>query len=67
MEIQRKSPQEAAIYSGHVHEVQGRLTVKTNSPWYTQIQIEMAACELQEGALIIYTEKGVCIVNVPFH
>ena len=40
--------------------------MKTNSPWYTQIQIEMAACELQEGALIIYTEKGVCIVNVPF-
>ena len=34
--------------------------------WYTQIKIEMAACELEEGPLLIYTDKGVCIVNVPF-
>ena len=26
----------------------------------------MAACELEEGALLIYTDKGICIVNVPF-
>ena len=26
----------------------------------------MAACELEEGALLVYTDKGICIVNVPF-
>ena len=64
--FREKTPKEAAISSGHVHEVKGKLTLKTSSPWYTQIQIEMAACELEEGALLIYTDKGVCIVNVPF-
>lgn len=64
--FREKTPKEAAISSGYVHEVEGKLTLKTNSSWYTQMQIEMAACELEEGVLLIYTDKGICIVNVPF-
>ena len=64
--FREKTPKEAAISSGYVHEVEGKLTLKTKSSWYTQMQIEMAACELEEGVLLIYTDKGICIVNVPF-
>lgn len=61
-----KTPKEAAVSSGHVKEVDGVLKLKTSSPWYTQIQFEMAACELKEGVLLIYTDRGICIVFVPF-
>lgn len=61
-----KTPKEAAISSGHVLEVEGQMKLKTSSPWYTQMQFEMAACELEEGVLLIYTDKGICIVFVPF-
>ena len=64
--LEKILPRKLHISSGYVHEVEGKLTLKTNSSWYTKIQIEMAACELEEGALLIYTEKGICIVNVPF-
>ena len=64
--FREKTPKEAAVSSGYVHEVEGKLTLKTNSSWYTQMQIEMAACELEEGVLLIYNDKGICIVNVPF-
>lgn len=40
--------------------------LKKSSPWYTQIQVEMAACELKEGVLILYSDRGVCTVSVLF-
>ena len=52
-----KTPKEAANSSGYVHEVEGKLTLNKNSLWYTQMQTEMAACKLEEGALLIFTEK----------
>ena len=55
--FREKTPKKAAISSGHVHEIEGKLTLRTNTPWYTQLQIEMAACELGECSLVIYTDK----------
>lgn len=32
------------LWKFHAHEIKCNLTLRTNSPWFTQIQIEVAAC-----------------------
>ena len=44
--FKEQTPKEAAINSGHFEEIKGELQLKKSSPWYTQLQFEMAVCEL---------------------
>lgn len=64
--FKEKTPKEAAINSGYIHKIEGTLQLKKSSPWYTQMQFEMAACELEEGVLVLYTDRGICTIVVPF-
>ena len=44
----------------------GKYKLKTETRWYYQIQGELAATCLENADLIIYTNKGILVIEVEF-
>ena len=53
--------------SEYVHKVNGKYHLKRETKWYYQIQGELATTGLLMADLIIYTNKGIMIVEVEFN
>ena len=53
--------------SEYIIKVTGKYQLKTETRWYYQIQGELAATCLKNAAFIIYTNKGILIIEVEFN
>lgn len=53
--------------SEYEYKVNGKYHLKTETKWHYQIQGELATTGLLMADLIIYTNKGIMIVEVAFH
>lgn len=53
--------------SEYLIKIDGRFHLKTETKWYYQIQGELATTGLQVADLIIYTNKGIMVVEVEFN
>ena len=53
--------------SEYIIKVTGEYQLKTETRWYYQIQGELAATCLKNADLIIYTNKGILIIEVEFN
>jgi len=49
--------------SEYIHKVHGKYHLKRETKWYYQIQGELATTGLLMADLIIYTNKGIMIVD----
>ena len=60
-------PKLAACQAGICAEKEnGQLELKKNHPYFSQIQTQMAVYGLSRCVLVIYTDKGICDIEVPF-
>ena len=50
----------------YITNVNGQYTLKTETQWYYQIQGELATTGCKVADLIIYTNKGILVIEVEF-
>ena len=53
--------------SEYITKVNGKYQLKTETRWYYQIQGELATTCLKNADLIIYTNKGILVIEVQFN
>lgn len=53
--------------SEYIIKVNGKYQLKTETRWHYQIQGELATTCLKNADLIIYTNKGILIIEVEFN
>ena len=53
--------------SEYIIKVNGKYKLKTETRWYYQIQGELATTCLKIADLIIYTNKGILVIEVEFN
>ena len=65
--FQKNLPLHVAASEYYIAKVNGKYKLKTKTRWYYQIQGELAATCLKNADLIVYTDKGILVIEVQFN